>query len=109
MFAAALTASTDSSLSRATSDLLGVVECEAIGHPGEIVDDGVGLVAPRHEVLEDPANHVASPLVLAPRLRAEVDPLEHEAPEREHRVPERLALDDVAGRRGGLDQVVHER
>ena len=47
--------------------------------------------------------------MLRHHLRAEVDALEHERAEREHRVPYLVPLDDVAGGLGRLDEVVDER
>ena len=44
-------------------------------------------------------------LVLAPRLGAEIHPLEHELPQPQHRFPHLLALDDVPGRARALDDV----
>ena len=48
-------------------------------------------------------------LVLRLHLRPEVDALEHEAAQREHRGADLVALDDVARRGRGLDEVVDER
>ncbi len=47
--------------------------------------------------------------VLRAGLGPEVDVLEHEGAEREHRGADLVALDDVAGRTGVLDEVVDER
>ena len=52
---------------------------------------------------------VVGALVLAARVLAEVDALEHERAERQHRRADVVALDDVAGALGALDQVVDER
>src|SRR5438046_2402008 len=103
MSAACFTASTDVSLIRATwcppslLQRLRVVQREAIRHPGDELDDRVGLVAARDEVLEDPRDHAAGACVLALRMLAEIDPLEHERAQREHRLADLVALADVAG------------
>ena len=68
-----------------------------------------GGVAAVGERVEDPADGRAGALVLDARLRAEVDALEHERAQREHRAADLVALGDVALARGGLDQVVDER
>ena len=68
-----------------------------------------GGVAAVGERVEDPPDGRARPLVLDARLRAEVDALEHEGAQREHRAADLVALDDVALAGGGLDQVVDER
>ena len=47
--------------------------------------------------------------VLLGRVRAEIDALEHERAQRQHRAADLVALRDVAGLRGRLDEVVHER
>ena len=47
-------------------------------------------------------------LVLAARVRAEVDALEHERAQRAHGLGDLGALADVALPLGGLDEVVHE-
>ena len=48
-------------------------------------------------------------LVLESRVRAEIDVVEHERAKGEHRAADLLALDDVAGALGALDQIVDER
>ena len=68
-----------------------------------------GVVAAVGERVEDPPDGRAGALVLGARLRAEVDALEHERAQREHRAADLVALGDVALARGGLDQVVDER
>ena len=60
-------------------------------------------------MVEDLANGLAGALVFLRRVRPEVDALEHERAERKHRRANLLALDDVAGRLGRLDEVVDER
>ena len=60
-------------------------------------------------MLVDEADHVTRPRVLGPRLRPEVDALEHEGAKREHRGADVVALHDVARERRVLDEVVHER
>ena len=47
--------------------------------------------------------------VLLGRMRTEIDALEHERAQREHRAADLVALRDVARLRGRLDEVVHER
>ena len=54
------------------------------------------------------ADRLVSAHVLGPRVLAEVDPLEHERAERQHRGADVVALDDVAGGLRALDQVVDE-
>ena len=66
---------------------LGVVEREAVGHAGDVVDDLVDVVAALDERVEDRAHDVVGALVLRRRLRPEVDALEHEGAQREHRLP----------------------
>ena len=92
---AALTRSTDSSLIRGIYvELRDESEREAIGHSRKVV----GRVRDRHaalvdELREDPPDGRARRLVLL----LEVDALEHERAQVEHRRPEGVALDDVAG------------
>ena len=57
---------------------------------------------------EDGLEHVVRPSVLGPDLGAEVDPVEHERAEREHRLADLVALADVPGLLRGLDQIVDE-
>ena len=68
-----------------------------------------GGLAALGERVEDPPHGLARALVLGPRHRAEVDALEHERAQREHRAADLVALGDVARTLGRLDQVVHER
>ena len=63
----------------------------------------------RDERVEDRAHHAPRALVLRHHVRAEIDVLEHEGAEREHRLPHLGALDDVAGGLGRLDEIVDER
>jgi hypothetical protein len=67
------------------------------------------LLATLGQVLEDPAHRCSSALLLLPRVRTEVDPLEHERAQREHCLADLLALHDVPCSLGGLDEVVHQR
>ena len=108
MSVAATTSRTDCSLIRATRGS-SVREREPIGHPGDEPADLVLGIAAFDEVVEDPADRLVCPLVLAARVRPEVDALEHEGAEREHRPADLVALDDLACLLGALDQVVHER
>ena len=55
------------------------------------------------------ASTVAAPARARRGLRAEIDVVEHERAQREHRLADLVALGDVAGALGGLDEVVHER
>src|SRR5690349_1291193 len=109
MSAAALTASTDSCLIRATSHPLPLAErlCEgereAIGHPGNVVDRVVQGVAAFDHVVEHPADHVAGAPVLRLDLWAEVDPLEHERAQAHHRLADLVRLPDVTGPLRRLD------
>src|SRR5712692_3465671 len=108
MSPAAFTASTDSGLIRATSPAplaqrLRVGQREAVGHAGNVVDRVFDRVAPGDEVIEDTADDLAGATVLRLDLRAQVDALEHEAPEREHRLPDLVRLADVAGGLRRLD------
>ncbi len=94
-------------------------DAEAVGHPGEVVGhparegavgDRVGdLLGVGAEVLEQRADDAVDLRVLARRLGAEVDALEHERAQLRHRAAGLLALDDVAGAVGVLDEVVDER
>ena len=104
----ALTRSTDSSLIRATSSpsSAGVGEREAVGHPGEVVGRGLGVhPALVDELLEDPPHRDPCRAVILGVVHA----LEHEGAEREHRVADLVALDDVARACRALDDVVDER
>ncbi len=60
-------------------------------------------------VLEQRVHDVRDALVLGADGRAEVDALEHEPAQLAHRRARLLALDDVPGAGGVLDEVVHER
>src|SRR5205809_7000665 len=82
---------------------------EAVRHPCDEFDDRVRIVAAGDEVLEYAGDHMMCPLVLSARVLAEVDALEHERPEREHRLPDLVALTDVSGGVRAFDQVAHER
>ena len=61
------------------------------------------------EPVEDAAHGPGRELALLPGLGAQVDALEHERPQVEHRAADLLALDDPVRLGGGLDDVVHER
>ena len=61
------------------------------------------------EPREDRVHDVVGAPVLGPDLRAEVDAVEHERAQREHRLADLVALADVAGPLRGLDEVVDER
>ena len=80
MSAASTAARTDSSLIRAIRASR-VGQREAIGHAGDVVHDLLGGLAAGGQVLEDPADDVARLVVLLPRVRTEVHPLEHEGRE----------------------------
>ena len=60
-------------------------------------------------MLEDRRDRLVRAHVLAARVLAEIDPLEHERAEREHRGADLFALRRCRRRLGALDQVVHER
>ena len=68
-----------------------------------------GLLSAFSEMLEDPPHGCPGALLLLPGVRAEVDPLEHERAQREHRLADLFALHDVPCSLGGLDEVVHQR
>ena len=85
-----------------------VAQGEPVGHARDELDDLLRLLATFSEMLEDPPHGCAGALLLLPRVRAEVDPLEHERAQREHRLADLLALHDVPGSLGGFDEVVHE-
>ena len=57
---------------------------------------------------EDRMDHIVRAAVLRPDLRAEVDAIEHEGAQREHRLADLLALADVARLLRGLDEIVDE-
>ena len=86
-----------------------VRQSEAVGHPGDELDDLVLVVASVDQVLVDPADRRVGALVLGTRHRGEVDVVEHEPAQRQHRGSDLVALCDVARSGRGLDQVVHER
>ena len=88
---------------------LRVAEGEAVGHPRDVVDGVVDRVAALEQVLEDPLHRRPGPRVIGAGGRAEVDAVEHERAEREHRRANIVALPDVSCLRGGLDEVVDER
>ena len=88
---------------------LRVAECEAVVHPRDVVHGAVDGVAALDEVLEDPLHRRAGPYVLGASGIAEVDALEHERAQGEHRGADLVALPDVTRARGGLDEVVDER
>ena len=72
--------------------------------------DRVGdLVRVRAVVIEQRAHDHPDLGVLARRLGAQVDPLEHERPQLGHRRADRLALRDVALLLRALDEIVDER
>ena len=91
-----------------SSERLGVVEREAVGHARQEVDGLVDVVAALDQVGEDPPHDVVRAAMLALHLRPEVHALEHERPQREHCLPHVRALDDVACVRGCVDEVPHE-
>ena len=62
----------------------------------------------RDQVVEDAAHGVPRPRVLVARAGPEVDAVEHERAQREHRGADLLALDDLRRALGALDEVVHE-
>src|SRR6185503_9256631 len=123
MSAATLTSATLASLIRATGATLlgaeggGVLEREPVGHARQVVGHARReLPVSRRQTLrladervEDRAHHAPRPLVFRHHVRAEIDVLEHEGAEREHGFPHVVALDDVAGGLGGLDEIVDER
>src|SRR5215210_6265674 len=112
MSIAALTVSTDSGLIRATVSTLqlrGEREGKAVGHAGDVVDRLLHRVAEPDQVAEDLVDDGLRAIVVMPRLVAEIHAVEHEAPEREHRLADLGALTDVARVRGGNHDVVDER
>src|SRR5262245_63956978 len=98
MSAAATTPRTDDSLMRATrgglAQPLCVVEREPVRHAGDELRDRRRLLSALDQVVEDPPHHAACPDVLGARGGREVDALEHERPEGEHRPADLLALCD---------------
>ena len=60
-------------------------------------------------VVEEAAQGTVDPLVLAARRRPQVDAVEHELAQPQHRAADFLALHDVAGLGGALDDVTDER
>src|SRR5919198_4856674 len=86
-----------------------VLEREAIGHARHEVGDLVGAVAARGEVVEDPLDDSAGARMLRLCVRREVDVLEHERAEGEHRAADLLALRYVAFPLRRLDEVLDER
>src|SRR5439155_18699204 len=88
---------------------LGVAQREAVGHSRDVVDHVVHRIAALDEVLEDPPYRRSRARVLDPGPLREVDLLEHEGAQGEHRVADLFGLPDVALARGGLDEVVDER
>src|SRR5207244_9190160 len=85
MSAAALTSTTDVSLIRATvscsAQLGDVAEGESICHACDELDDLLWLLPLLGEVFEDPSHGRPRAFLLPSRLRAEIDPLEHERPQ----------------------------
>src|SRR6266508_5156625 len=67
-----------------------------------------GRLALVDQVLEDRADDCLSPRIVGAGLRGEIDALEHELPEREHRLADLRALLNVAGVRRRHDDVVDE-
>ena len=117
MSAAAIASRTDVSLIRAIATERGrVLEGEAVGHTGDVVDHPLGQLAGArrkpfrlvHERVDDPLDDFADTAVLRLDPRAEVDAFEHECPEGQHRLPDLIALADGAGPRGCLDEIVDE-
>src|SRR6266487_6273638 len=88
--------------------LRNVAQREPVRHPCDELDDLLGLLPTFREMLEDPPHSCSGSLLLLPRVRAEVDPLEHERTQGEHCPTDLLALHDVSGMLGALDQVVHQ-
>ena len=92
-------------------------EREPVGHARDVVRDPRRQVALAvgeerrvgDEPLEDRAHDPLGPLVLRHRLRPEVDAIEHERAQREHRLAHVVALDDLTRRLGRLDEIVDER
>ena len=121
MSAAAMTASLLASLIRGTRrraySRLGEREREPVGHARDVIRHPRRQVAlavgeePRvgDEPGEDRAHDPLGPLVLRHCLRPEVDAVEHERAQREHRLSHLVTLDDLAGGLGRLDEVVDER
>src|SRR4051794_22932271 len=99
MSIAALTASTDSGLIRATVSTLQLRserEGEAVGHAGDVVNRLLHRVAEPDQVAEDLADDCLCAVVVMPRLIGEIHAVEHEAPEREHRLADLGALADIS-------------
>src|SRR5215210_6514308 len=115
MSAAALTSSTDVSLILAIrgeppsrSELRHVGQSKPVRHARDEVDDLLGLLPTLRELIEDPPHSRVGSLVLEACVTTEIDTLEHEFPECEHRVADLLALYDVTGLPRALDEIVHE-
>src|SRR2546426_2485757 len=113
MSAAAFTSSTDVSLIRAISvppsgELCDVGERKTIRHARDELDDLLGILTALHAVVEDAADGRPGTLLFQPRMRTEIDVVEHEPSESEHRFADLLALHDVAGLLGAFDQIVHK-
>ena len=91
---------------------------EAVGHPRQVVDHPVGLRGAGDALghllraldveVEQPAQHPLDLRVLGPGDRPEVDVLEHERAQPQHRRADHGPLHDVPGRLGVLHEVVHE-
>src|SRR5262245_63634544 len=101
MSARCLTSSTELSLMRATElQRRSVREREAVGHAGDVVGDPLrGRTGPRwkplglgDEPVENGVDDVARPAVLGRDLWPEIDVLEHEGAQREHRLADGRAL-----------------
>jgi class 3 adenylate cyclase len=94
---------------RPRSERVGVGERETIGHAGDVVDDLVDVVPALDELLEDHGNRPVGALVLGSDLWPQVDVLEHEGAQREHRLTHLRRLANVLDALGGDDDVVDER
>ena len=77
----------------------------AVGHPRQVIGDALGVVRPRlalrrllrvlHVVVEEAAQGALDPLLLVAGGRPQVDAVEHELAQAQHRAADLLALDDV--------------
>src|SRR5215218_5889151 len=104
MSAAAFTSSTEGGLIRAI-ERVEVREGEAVGHARDVVDCGIDRVAAFDQVVEDPPDDDPRTLVFRTCMGTEVDAIEHERAQREHRLSDLLALPDVAVMLRRFDQV----
>src|SRR3954468_1689520 len=60
-------------------------------------------------MVEDAPNGGPCAILLQPRVRAEIDPLEHESPQGKHGTADLFALNDVARPLGAFHEIVDER